>query len=65
MIICQQKLYHSQKPQKKACDKKVKPQNYLPDNKVWLNNKCLETKQNFKFKVRFFDFFQLLQPVGK
>ena len=41
-------LYHTQKLQKQAHNKDVKPKSYAPNNKVWLNSKYIKTKQNRK-----------------
>ena len=65
MDICQQNLLHTQKLQKKAHDKGVKPQSYILGEKVWLNSKYIKTKQNQKLETRFFGSFQILYPVGK
>ena len=54
MIVYQKNLYRTQKLQKQANDKSVKPKNYAPDNKVWLNTKYIKTKQNWKLEAKFF-----------
>ena len=43
----------------------MKPRSYVSGDKVWLNSKYIKTKQNPKLEAKFFDFFQVLQPVGK
>ena len=43
----------------------MKPWNYIPGEKVWLNSKYIKTKQNQKLKAKFFGPFQILHPVGK
>ena len=65
MIICRDNLHHAQKLQKRAHDKCVKPRNYAPDDKVWLNSKYIKTKQNRKLEVKFFWSFRVLHPVRK
>ncbi len=44
MIIYRENLYYTQKFQKKAYDKVVKPKSYIFGNKVWLNNRYIKTK---------------------
>ena len=39
MIVCQENLYHTQKLQKRAHDKGVKPWSYAFSENVWLNSK--------------------------
>ena len=65
MTVCQQNLHHAQELQKRAYDKGVKPQSYVPGNKVWLSSKHLKTKRNRKLEAKFFGLFQVLHPVGK
>ena len=65
MIVCQENLYHAQELQKRAHDKRVKPQNYSLGKKVWLNSKYIKTKRNRKLEVKFFELFRVLHPVGK
>ena len=65
MDICQQNLLHAQELQKRANDKSVKPQSYIPGEKVWLNSKYIKTKQNQKLKAKFFGPFRILHPVRK
>ena len=43
MAVYQQNFYYTQKLQKQAHNKGVKPQNYTLGNKVWLNSKYLKT----------------------
>ena len=38
IVACQQNLHHIKKLQKEAHNKSVKPQNYISNNKVWLNS---------------------------
>ena len=45
-ILCQKNLYHSQKLQKQAHNKSVKPKSYAPSDKVCLNKKYIKIKQN-------------------
>lgn len=54
MIVCQENLHHAHKFKKQDHDKFVKPRNYTPNNKVWLNSKYLKIKQNWKLKAKFF-----------
>ena len=65
MNICQQNLLHAQELQKKVHDKGVKPQSYIPGEKVWLNSKYIKIKQNRKLETKFFGPFRILYPVGK
>ena len=65
MIVCRENLHHAQEFQKRAYDKGVKPRNYAPDNKVWLNSKYIKTKQNRKLEAKFFRPFRVLHPVKK
>ena len=46
MTVSRKNLHHTQKLQKQAHDKAVKPRSYAPSDKVWLNRKYLKTKQN-------------------
>ena len=65
MTVCQQNFYHTQKLQKQAHNRDVKPQNYAPGNKVWLSSKHLKTDQNRKLESKFLGLFWVLHPVGK
>ena len=65
MIICQENFHHTQKLQKQAHNKGVKPRNYASHDKVWLNSKYIKTKQNRKLKAKFFGPFWVLHPIGK
>ena len=65
MTVCRKNLYHTQKLQKQAHNKGVKPRSYAPGNKVWLNSKYIKPKQNQKLEAKFFGPFQVLYPVGK
>ena len=63
--VCQENLKHAQKFRKQAYNKDFKPRNYTTGDKVWLNSKFIKTKQNEKFKTKFFESFQVLNPVDK
>ena len=65
MIVCWENLYYAQELQKRAHDKSVKPRNYAPSNKIWLNSKYIKTKRNLELETKFFGLFQVLHPVGK
>ena len=65
MTVCWKNFYHAQKLQKQAHNKGVKPRNYAPSDKVWLNSKYIKTKQNRKLEAKFFGPFWVLHPVGK
>ena len=65
MAICQQNLYHTQKIQKQAYNKRVKPQSYTSNNKIWLSSKHFRTKRNCKLETKFFGFFQILHLIAK
>lgn len=43
----------------------MKPQSYVPREKILLNSKYIKTNQNQKFKVKFFSIFQILYPIEK
>ena len=63
--VCQQNLHHAQELQKRAHNKRVKPQSYVPGDKAWLNSKHLKTKRNHKLKAKFLGSFPVLHLVGK
>ena len=65
IIVYRKNLYHAQNFQKNLHNKHVKPKNYAPSDKFWLNNKYIKTKQNQKLEAKFFRPFQVLHPVGK
>ena len=65
MTVCQKNLYHTQKLQKQAHNKGVKPKSYALGDKVWLNSKYLKTKQNRKWEAMFFRPFRVLHLVEK
>ena len=65
MIVCRKNLHHAQELHKRAHDKGVKPRNYTPGKKVWLNSKYIQTKCNRKLEPKFFGSFQVLYPVKK
>ena len=65
MTICRENFYHTQELQKQAHDKSVKPKNYAPSDKIWLNSKYIKTKQNWKLEANCFGLFWVLYPVGK
>ena len=44
MTVCQQNFHHAQELQKRAHNKRVKPQSYALGKKVWLSSKYLKTK---------------------
>ena len=44
MLVCQENLYHTQKLQKQAYNKNIKPKRYISGDKVWLNSKYIKTK---------------------
>ena len=65
MTVCQENLHHTQKLQKQAHNKSVKPRSYAPDDKVWLNSKYIKTKCNQKLEAKFFVPFQVLHSIEK
>ena len=65
MTMCQQNLHHAQELQKRAHNKGVKPQSYVPGDKVWLSSKQLKTKRNCKLKAKFLGLFWVLHLVSK
>ena len=65
MIVCQDNLHHTHELQKQAYNKGIKPRNYTPDDKVWLNSKYIMTKRKRKLKVKLFEPFQVLHPIKK
>ena len=44
MNICQKNFYHTQKFEKYANKKNVKPKSYPPSDKVWFNSKYMKIK---------------------
>ena len=65
MTICRKNLHPTQKLQKQAYNKGIKPKNYVLDEKIWLNSKYIKTKWNQKLEVKFFGPFWVLHLVGK
>ena len=65
MIICCENLHHAQEFQKRAYNKRVKPQSYTSGEKVWLNSKFIKSKRKRKLEAKFFGPFWVLHPVGK
>ena len=65
VTICRENLHHTQELQKRAHNKDVKPKSYVPDDKVWLNNKYIKTKWNRKLEAKFFKPFRVLYSVEK
>ena len=65
MIVCQKNLYHISKRQKQAHNKGVKIISYVTDDKVCLNSKYINIKQNRKLKAKFFRALQVLYLVDK
>ena len=65
MTICRQNLHYAQKLQKRGNNKGVKPQSYVPGEKIWLSSKDLKNKQNHKLEAKFFNLFWVLHLVGK
>ena len=57
MTVWQKNLYHTQKLQKQAYDKDVKPNSYTFGDKLWLKSKYIKTKQNRKLEAKFFRLF--------
>ncbi len=64
MTVCKEIFYHAQKLQKQAHNKAVKLGSYAPSNKVWLNSKCIKTKQICKLKAKFFSLFWVFHLIG-
>ena len=64
IFVCRKNVYHAQKLQKQAYNKGIKPRNYTPGDKVWLNSKYIKTKQNRKLEAKFFKLFQVLHLVA-
>ena len=65
MIVYCKTLYHAQEFQKRAYDKGVKPQSYIPGKKIWLHSRFIKTKRNRKLEAKFFGPFRVLHSVGK
>ena len=65
MTVCRENLHHAQELQKRAHDKGVKPRSYAPCDKIWLNNKYIKIKRNWKLEAKFFRPFQVLHSIGK
>lgn len=51
MTVYRENLYHAQELQKRAYDNSIKPKSYIFSNKVLLNSKYIETKQNCKLEA--------------
>ena len=54
MIVYRENLYHTQELQKQAHNKDVKSRSYAFNDKVWLNSRYINTKQNRKLEAKFF-----------
>ena len=65
MIIYQENLHHAQEFQKCTHNNGVKPRNYAPGEKVWLNSKYIKTKRKRKLETKFFGPFWVLHLIGK
>lgn len=52
-----------QELQKQYYTKNVKSRSYIPNNKVWLNNKYIKTKYNYKLKSKFISLLWILYLV--
>lgn len=65
MIFRRDNLHYAYEFQKKTHNTEVKPKNYTPGNKVYLNSKYIKTKYNRKLEAKFYELFQILYPVGK
>ena len=65
MTVCKQNLHYIQELQKRAHNKGVKPQNYIPGNMVWLSSKHLKIKRNCKLEVKILGLFRVLHPISK
>lgn len=65
MTIYCEKLHHAKIFLKKAYNKNIWPKSYASGDKLWLNNKYIQIKQNQKLKAKFFKPFLVLQPVDK
>lgn len=63
MMIWKKNFYHTTKLQKQAYDKAIKLKNYAFNNKIWLNYKYIQTKQNYKLETKFFGSFWVLYSV--
>lgn len=63
ITVCQKNPNYTQKLQKRSYDKNAKPKSYIPGNKVWLNNKYIETKQDCKLKAKIVSLFQVLHTI--
>ena len=63
MSLCRKNLHYAQELQKRAHDKAVKPRSYALSDKVWLNSKYNQTKQNWKLEAEFFWSFWVLHLI--
>lgn len=54
MIIWKNSFYYAPDLQKRSLNKHAKPRNYVPDKKVWYNNKYIKTKWKYKIEVHLF-----------
>ena len=57
MTVYWKNLYYTQKLQKRAHDKAMKPKSYISSDKVLLNNKYIKIKWNCKLEAKFFGLF--------
>ena len=65
MTVYWKNLYHTQRLQKEIDKKDVKPRSYAFSNNIWLNSKYIQTRQNQKFEVKFFESLRVLHLVDK
>lgn len=63
ITVCQKKLHHAKKLQKRSHDENTKLRSYGLYNKVWLNNEYIKIKQNCKLETKFFRSFWILQLI--
>lgn len=54
IIVYWKNSHHAKKPQKQTHDNAIKPRSYTTSNKVLLNTKYIQTKQNWKLEAKFF-----------
>ncbi len=65
MAIYRENIQYAQELQKQYYNKHAKLISYALGNKVWLNNKYIKTKWNWKLEAKFFWSFWVLHLVSK
>lgn len=64
MFVCRENLYPAQKLQNRSYNKYVKSINYAISDKIWLKNKSIQIKRNWKLEPKLFGSFWVLYLVA-